>query len=137
MPFFLRTAAEVLQKIRMTSVVIAIASGNHRANFGGASWRKPKGLLNCCYISVCRLFVRSKLAHVHLLQNHWAKFSQTWHEYLGEVIQICSNEEPGPLQMGEGSHKIAKIGWAYLTIFFSRTTGSENLKVIINQDYKR
>jgi hypothetical protein len=37
-------------------------------------------------------------------------------------IQNCSNEGPGPLQRG-GNYKNAKIGWAHLKIFFSRTAG--------------
>jgi hypothetical protein len=37
-------------------------------------------------------------------------------------IQVCSNIGPGPLQSGD-NHKIVKMGWRHLTIFFSRTTG--------------
>jgi hypothetical protein len=37
-------------------------------------------------------------------------------------IQVCSNKGPGPLQRGY-NHKTVKIGWGYLKILFSRTTG--------------
>jgi hypothetical protein len=38
------------------------------------------------------------------LQNHWAKFNQTWHKSsLGEGIQFCSNEGGCPSPRGDNS----------------------------------
>jgi hypothetical protein len=51
-------------------------------------------------------------------------------------IQVCSNEEPGPLQRGD-NHKNVKMGWGHLKIFFSRTTGPILTRLRINRPWGR
>jgi hypothetical protein len=36
--------------------------------------------------------------------------------------QVCSDKGPDPFQR-EDNHKNVKMGWGYLKIYFSRTTG--------------
>jgi hypothetical protein len=61
----------------------------------------------------------------NLLQNQQVNFNQTCtnHPWVKGILN-CSNKGPGPLQRGD-NHKNAKMGWAYLRIFFSRTTEPE------------
>jgi hypothetical protein len=63
-------------------------------------------------VKIHRIFLKN------LLQNHWAKFNQTWYKLRN---QVYSNKGPGPLQRGD-NHKNVRIGWGHLKTFFSRTT---------------
>jgi hypothetical protein len=50
-------------------------------------------------------------------------------------IQVCSNKRPGPLQRGD-NHKIVKMGWGHLRIFFSRTTGPIFIRLGTNYPWR-
>jgi hypothetical protein len=45
------------------------------------------------------------------------------HRWVKGILN-CSNQEPGPPQMGDNCKNV-KMGWGYLKIFFSRTTEPE------------
>jgi hypothetical protein len=67
-------------------------------------------LLSVVRLSVCLSVCPSvcKLLHFRLLlQNHWANFNQTWHKsFLGEGIQVCSNEGDCPSPRGDNSKRV-------------------------------
>ena len=49
-------------------------------------------------------------------------------------IQVCSNKRPGPFLRGD-NYKNVKLGWGYLKIFFSRTTGPILTRLSINHPW--
>jgi hypothetical protein len=60
---------------------------------------------------------------IYFFRTSWPNLNKLGTNYPWvKGFQVCSNEEPGPLQRGD-NHKNVKIGWGHLKIFFSRTTG--------------
>jgi hypothetical protein len=56
--------------------------------------------------------------------NQQSKFNQTWYKLsLNEGKSSSLKKGSDPLQRGD-NHKNVKMGWGYLKIFFSRTTGT-------------
>ena len=77
----------------------------------------------CC----CRRWIN--FSHFHLPLEPLDQFQPNLAQNsLGEGIQVCSNEGPGPFPREDNS-KFAKIHWQILKIFFSRTDGPISTKL--------
>jgi hypothetical protein len=83
-----------------------------------------------------RVKIHRKFLKILFSRTSWPKSIKLGTNYSWvKKIQVSSNKRPGPLQRGD-NHKIVKMGWSHLKIFFSRTTGPILIRLGTNHPWR-